>query len=150
MQIAPSKTETERLLLVSPELADVLSAIISRLRGPGGDVPLTVSYDVRERAWNPSMPLLSSARSRWLRIAPISSSASWSGLARGSSTGGFCRNAARRYSACGSIGLRCASRARRAALAGSREPGESLPARSAVVLAGQHAEQLEPLERDCA
>jgi integrase len=46
------------LLLVSPELADVLSAIISRLRGPGGDVPLTVSYDVRERVWNPRMPLL--------------------------------------------------------------------------------------------
>ena len=58
LQIAPSKTDTERLLLVSPELADVLSAIISRLRGPGGDVPLTVSYDVRERVWNPPMPLL--------------------------------------------------------------------------------------------
>ena len=54
LQIAPSKTDTERLLLVSPELADVLSAIISRLRGPGGDVPLTVSYDVRERVWNPA------------------------------------------------------------------------------------------------
>ena len=39
LQIAPSKTDTERLLLVSPELADVLSAIISRLRGPGGDGP---------------------------------------------------------------------------------------------------------------
>jgi integrase len=58
LQIAPSKTDTERLLLVSSELADVLSAIISRLRGPGGDVPLTVSYDVRERVWNPPMPLL--------------------------------------------------------------------------------------------
>ncbi len=59
LQIAPGKTDTERLLLVSPELAGVLSAIISRLRGPGGDVPLTVSCDVRERAWNPPMPLLS-------------------------------------------------------------------------------------------
>jgi len=58
LQIAPSKTDTERLLLVSPELADVLSAIISRLRSPGGAVPLTVSYDVRERVWNPAMPLL--------------------------------------------------------------------------------------------
>ncbi|MGO9218685.1 MAG: tyrosine-type recombinase/integrase [Streptosporangiaceae bacterium] len=58
LQIAPSKTDTERLLLVSPELADVLSAVISRLRGPRGDVPLTVSYDVRERVWNPPMPLL--------------------------------------------------------------------------------------------
>jgi integrase len=58
LQIAPSKTDTERLLLVSPELADVLSAIISRLRGPSGAVPLTVSYDVREKVWNPAMPLL--------------------------------------------------------------------------------------------
>jgi len=58
LQIAPSKTDTERLLLVSPELADVLSAIISRLCGPVGAVPLTVSYDVRERVWNPPMPLL--------------------------------------------------------------------------------------------
>lgn len=58
LQIAPSKTDTERLLLVSPELADVLSAIISRLRGPGGTVSLTVSYDVRERVWHPPMPLL--------------------------------------------------------------------------------------------
>src|SRR6266705_2278866 len=56
LQIAPSKTDTERLLLVSPELADVLSAIISRLRGPGGNVPLTVSYDVRERVWNSPTP----------------------------------------------------------------------------------------------
>ena len=34
LQIAPSKTDTERLLLVSPELADVLSSIDTRLRGP--------------------------------------------------------------------------------------------------------------------
>ncbi len=33
LQIAPSNTDTERLLVVSPELADVLSAIISRIRG---------------------------------------------------------------------------------------------------------------------
>ena len=31
LQIAPSKTDTERLLVVSPDLADVLSAIITRL-----------------------------------------------------------------------------------------------------------------------
>jgi hypothetical protein len=58
LQIAPSKTDTERLLLVSPELADVLSAIVSRLQSPGGAIPLVASYDVRERAWNPPMPLL--------------------------------------------------------------------------------------------
>jgi hypothetical protein len=32
LQIAPSKTDTERLLVISPELADVLSAIICRIR----------------------------------------------------------------------------------------------------------------------
>ena len=58
LQIAPSKTDTERLLLVSPELADVLSAIICRLRAPSGAIPLVASYDVRERVWNPPMPLL--------------------------------------------------------------------------------------------
>ncbi len=58
LQIAPSKTDTERLLLVSPELADVISAIVSRLRAPGGAIPLVASYDVRERVWNPPMPLL--------------------------------------------------------------------------------------------
>src|ERR1035437_3821875 len=36
LQIVPSKTDEERLLVVSPELADVLSAIIQRIRQPGG------------------------------------------------------------------------------------------------------------------
>lgn len=58
LQIAPSKTDTERLLLVSPELADVLSAVVSRLRQPNGAIPLVASYDVREKLWNPPMPLL--------------------------------------------------------------------------------------------
>ena len=33
LQIAPSKTDAERLLVVSPDLADVLSTIICRVRG---------------------------------------------------------------------------------------------------------------------
>ena len=36
LQIIPSKTDEERLLVVSPELADVLSAIIQRIRQPDG------------------------------------------------------------------------------------------------------------------
>ncbi|MFE2672368.1 DUF222 domain-containing protein [Streptomyces hygroscopicus] len=47
-----------RLLLVGPELADVLSATISRLRGPTGAMSLMAAYDVREKVWNPPMPLL--------------------------------------------------------------------------------------------
>src|ERR1019366_4874542 len=56
LQIAPSKTDTERLLVVSPELADVLSAIITRIRGAGDSVPLVVAYDDNERQWNPPSP----------------------------------------------------------------------------------------------
>ena len=36
LQVAPSKTDTERLLVIAPELADVLSAIICRIRAPTG------------------------------------------------------------------------------------------------------------------
>jgi hypothetical protein len=64
LQIAPSKTDAERLLVVSPELADVLSAIISRIRDDSGAVPLVVSYDDNERLWNPPMPLLFQRRLR--------------------------------------------------------------------------------------
>jgi hypothetical protein len=58
LQIVPSKTDTERLLVISPELADVLSAIISRIRGPDGTVPLVAGYDDHERIWLPPAPLL--------------------------------------------------------------------------------------------
>ena len=58
LQIAPSKTDQERLLVVSPELADVLSAIMRRIRGQEPNVPLVVSYDKNERVYNPPMPLL--------------------------------------------------------------------------------------------
>ena len=58
LQIAPSKTDTERLLVVSPELADVLAAIIHRIRAPGSPVAAVASYDSHERVWNPPMPLL--------------------------------------------------------------------------------------------
>ncbi len=58
LQIAPSKTDTERLLVISPELADVLSTIICRIRNENGAVPLVVAYDYHERLWNPPIPLL--------------------------------------------------------------------------------------------
>lgn len=43
LQIAPSKTDTERLLLVSPELADVLSAIICRVQHQDKAIPLVAA-----------------------------------------------------------------------------------------------------------
>ena len=58
LQIAPSKTDEERLLVISPELADVLAAIVTRVREPGGGIPLVSAYDTHEKVWNPPMPLL--------------------------------------------------------------------------------------------
>ena len=58
LQIVPSKTDAERLLVISPELADVLSAIISRIRGTSHAVPLVAAYDDHERLWLPPAPVL--------------------------------------------------------------------------------------------
>jgi integrase len=58
LQIAPSKTDEERLLVIAPELADVLAAIVTRVREPGGGIPLVAAYDTHEKVWNPPMPLL--------------------------------------------------------------------------------------------
>jgi integrase len=58
LQIAPSKTDAERLLLVDPLLADVLAAIIARIRTSSGAVPLVPAYDYHERIWLPPMGLL--------------------------------------------------------------------------------------------
>ena len=57
LHIAPSKTDIERLLVISPELADVLATIICRVRHDDA-VPLVVAYDEHERTWLPPMPLL--------------------------------------------------------------------------------------------
>jgi hypothetical protein len=64
LQIAPSKTDTERLLVVSPELADVLSAIICRIRDGNGAVPLVRARDYHEHTWLPPAPLLFQRRTR--------------------------------------------------------------------------------------
>ncbi|MDX3539649.1 site-specific integrase [Streptomyces sp. MB09-01] len=59
LQIAPSKTDVERVLLISPELADVLATIIRRVRDPKtGLIPLVTRYDCEERQWNAPAPVL--------------------------------------------------------------------------------------------
>lgn len=58
LQVAPSKTDAERLLLVSPELGEVLTAIIFRVRAGNAALPLVSAYDVFEQTWSPPMPLL--------------------------------------------------------------------------------------------
>lgn len=58
LQIAPSKTDQERVVLVSPELADVLATVIRRVRDPRtGAIPLLSAYDYEERVWNPPSAL---------------------------------------------------------------------------------------------
>lgn len=59
LQIVPSKSNAERLLLVSPELASVLAAVITRLRRDnGGTVALVARYDPHERVAGPPLPHL--------------------------------------------------------------------------------------------
>lgn len=58
LHIAPSKTDTERLLVIDPELADVLSAIVCRVRDDTGAIPLVGAYDYHERVYNPPLPIL--------------------------------------------------------------------------------------------
>ncbi|WP_371778067.1 tyrosine-type recombinase/integrase [Streptosporangium subroseum] len=58
LQVAPSKTDAERLSLVSPELAEVLTSIIFRARASNAALPLVCAYDVFEQTWSPPMPFL--------------------------------------------------------------------------------------------
>lgn len=58
LQIAPSKTDAERVIVVSPELAEVLSSVIRRIRGHRAAVPLVRARDSHERVWLPAAPLL--------------------------------------------------------------------------------------------
>jgi integrase len=58
LQIAPSKTDSERLLLVSPDLGEVLAEIIHRVRNGRQTLPLVAAYDPYERTWRAPMPHL--------------------------------------------------------------------------------------------
>ncbi|SIN38136.1 tyrosine-type recombinase/integrase [Micromonospora cremea] len=59
LQIVPSKSNSERLLLVTPELASVLATIIKRIRDPQtGRIPLVARYDPHERTTGPMLPHL--------------------------------------------------------------------------------------------
>ena len=58
MQVAPSKTDAERVLPVAPELASVLARVITRISDRDGVVPLVARYDGPERRWLPAQPHL--------------------------------------------------------------------------------------------
>lgn len=58
LQVAPSKSDQERILPASPELTAVLARIIARLLGGGCSVPLAIRRDERELTHSPPMPYL--------------------------------------------------------------------------------------------
>lgn len=64
LQIVPSKSNEERLLLISPELTNVLAAIITRLRRltENSTIPLVARYDSFERVTGPPLPHLFQTR----------------------------------------------------------------------------------------
>lgn len=66
LQVVPSKSNEERLLLVGPELASVLATVISRLRNDNV-VPLVARYDPHELVTGLPLPHLFQRRVGWKR-----------------------------------------------------------------------------------
>ena len=58
LYIAPSKTDPNGFWSSPRSWPTSLSAVISRVRGHAGAVPLVAAYDAHECVWNPPMPLL--------------------------------------------------------------------------------------------
>jgi hypothetical protein len=58
LQITPSKTDKERLLVIGPELADVFARIIQRVRDGNERLALITRYDHAERLHSPPLPFL--------------------------------------------------------------------------------------------
>lgn len=58
LQITPSKTDRERLLVVSPELGEVLTAIIKRVSAGRATMPLVSRYDGANRLHSAPLPFL--------------------------------------------------------------------------------------------
>ncbi|PRY62845.1 phage integrase family protein [Knoellia remsis] len=58
LQVAPSKTDEERILPMSPALAKVISEIISRHQGEHGSVPLLRRLDRSQREYSQPLPFL--------------------------------------------------------------------------------------------
>lgn len=66
LQIIPSKTDEERLLLVSPELASVLATVVKRLRDDNnGTIRLVSRYDLHEKTSGPPLPHLFQRKNGW-------------------------------------------------------------------------------------
>lgn len=58
LQITPSKTDKERLVVIAPELAAAFAEIISHARGDSPQLPLVSRYDSAERVHSSDLPFL--------------------------------------------------------------------------------------------
>lgn len=58
LQIAPSKTDRERVLPVCPELAHALAKIVARARGSADRIPVVPRYDSLEHQFTAALPYL--------------------------------------------------------------------------------------------
>lgn len=58
LHIVPSKTDCERLVPMTPELVQVLLAVLRRAKGSNDHVPLSVRYDVTEKVHGQPFPHL--------------------------------------------------------------------------------------------
>lgn len=58
LQVAPSKTDMERVLPVGPELAHVLGRIIQRVAQPNGALPLLRRFTAHKKTFSAPMPFL--------------------------------------------------------------------------------------------
>lgn len=56
--IAPSKTDRERVIPMSPELFHVIASVIRRHASQGRPIPLTSRYDRHDKVWSAPMPFL--------------------------------------------------------------------------------------------
>jgi hypothetical protein len=62
LHIVPSKTDCERLIPMSPELVQVLLAVLRRAKAGNDHVPLSVRYDVNEKVHGEPFPHLFARR----------------------------------------------------------------------------------------
>jgi site-specific recombinase XerD len=58
LQIAPSKTDSERVIPASPTMAAALARIVTRIADTDGRIPLTSRHDEHERTWSDPLPHL--------------------------------------------------------------------------------------------
>ena len=64
LQVAPSKTDAERVLPISPELLRVMALLVGRVTADRDRVPLVARFDEHEKLWGPPLPHLFQRPSR--------------------------------------------------------------------------------------